>query len=188
VDHGLSQAEVARAVGISRSQVGRIERAEVPGLSVAHIARLLSVVGLELSARAYPAGLPIRDAAHRVLLDRLRKRAAASVAWRFEVPVGLPGDRRAWDALMLIGNARVAVEAETRPRDIQALQRRLALKQRDSPEVTGAVLLLADTRYNRRLIREAGDALRAGLPTSSAAILEALAAGRDPEASGIVLL
>ena len=188
LERSLSQTAVAVAARTSRSQVSRIERAEALNASVVELARLLSVVGLELSARAYPGGPPIRDAAHRALLDRLRRGSAASVAWRFEVPVGPPGDRRAWDAMMSIGTAQVAVEAETRPRDVQAVQRRIALKRRDSPDVAAVVLLLADTHHNRNLLRQEGEALRADLPVPGAAILEAVAAGRDPGGSGIVLL
>jgi transcriptional regulator with XRE-family HTH domain len=187
-DHGLSQATVARAARTSRSQVGRVERGEAPRVPLVELARLLAVVGLELSARAYPAGPPIRDAAHGKLLDRLRAGSAASVAWRFEVPIGLPGDHRAWDAVILIGRTRVAVEAETRPRDIQALQRRIALKRRDSPDISATLLLLADTRHNRNVVREHGNGLRTDLPLPGRVILGALADGRDPGGSGIVLL
>jgi transcriptional regulator with XRE-family HTH domain len=187
VEHGLSQRAVGIAAKISRSQMGRIERAEVPAVPLTELARLLAVVGLELSARAYPAGPPIRDAAHRVLLDRLKERVAPAVTWRFEVPLALPGDQRAWDAVMSIGVARVAVEAETRPRDVQALQRRLAAKRRDDPSISAVVLLLADTRHNRGLMREHGEALRADLPEPGTELLRALVDGREPGGSGIVL-
>jgi transcriptional regulator with XRE-family HTH domain len=185
--HGLSQAAVGRAVRISRSQVGRIERGEVQGLSLMAAAGLLAVVGLELSARAYPAGSPIRDVAHGALLSRFRAMVATTVAWRFEVPVGNPGDQRAWDAVMLIGSVQIAVEAETRPNDVQALQRRLAAKRRDDPEIAGLVLLLSKTRYNRALLKEHGEALRADCPLPASAVMAALAAGRAPAGSGIVL-
>src|ERR1035437_1868368 len=60
VDHGLSQQSLAAAARTSRSQVGRIEDGQAARVSVLEIARLLAVVGLELSARAYPAGPPIK--------------------------------------------------------------------------------------------------------------------------------
>jgi transcriptional regulator with XRE-family HTH domain len=186
--HGLSQAVVGRSVGISPSQVSRIERAQAPRLSICQIARLLAVVGLELSARAYAAGPPVRDAAHRALLDRLRARISPEIAWRYEVPVGHVGDPRAWDAVLLIGRVQVAVEAETRPSDVQALQRRLAGKRRDDPEVASVILLLADTRHNRVLIKEHGPALEADLPMTSIAVMAALARGSTPGGNGIVLL
>ena len=188
LDRGLSQAVVAKAARSSRSQVGRIELAGAPCVSLAELARLLAVVGLELSVKAYPAGPPIRDAAHRALIERFRARVSPAIAWRFEVPVGRAGDQRAWDAVLLVGPAELGLEAETRPRDVQALQRRMALKRRDDPAISSVVLLLANTRHNRNLLREHGEALRADFPLAGPTILAALAAGRDPGGSGIVLI
>ncbi len=188
--HGLSQADVARAARTSRSQVGRIEHAEASSASVMELARLLAVVGLELSARAYPAGPPIRDAAHLALLDRLRRAVAPSISWRFEVPIGLPGDNRAWDAVLLAAGRQVAVEAETRPRDVQALLRHLATKARDGAAMgtSAVILLLADTRHNRRLLADYTEVLRTEFPAAGAELMEALREGRPPSRSGILLL
>jgi len=61
MEHGLSQELVAKSARISKSQLGRIERAENKNVSVLVFANLLAVLGMELSARAYPAGLPIWD-------------------------------------------------------------------------------------------------------------------------------
>jgi len=188
LEHGLSQAAVATAARISRSQMGRIERGDVPFVPLANLARLMAVVGLELSVRAYPAGPPIRDGAHRALIERLRARVSAGIAWRFEVPLPIIGDQRAWDAVLLIGTQQVAIEAETRPRDVQALQRRVALKRRDDPGIGAVVLLLADSRHNRKLVRDESTALRADLPVAGDVVLEALAKGRDPGGSGLVLV
>jgi transcriptional regulator with XRE-family HTH domain len=186
-EHGLSQAAVGRAAGISSSQVSRVERGLAKCLSIRQIARLLALVGLELSVRTYPAGQPIRDAAHRALLQRLRARVSPAIAWRFEVPLGRIGDQRAWDAVLLIGSSQVAVEAETRLRDVQALQRRISLKRRDDPGIASVILLLADTRHNRKLLREYGEAFRADLPLAATEIVVALKTGRDPGGSGVVL-
>ena len=49
------------------------------------------------------------------------------------------------------------------------------------------VVLLADTRYNRPLIREHGPGLFVDFPISGSAMAAALAEGRDPGWSGIVL-
>jgi transcriptional regulator with XRE-family HTH domain len=188
LNHGLSQSVVAQASGVCRSQVSRLELGQAPRATVLELSRLLEVVGLELSARAYPAGPPIRDAAHRALIKRLRALVSPSVAWRFEVPVGGAGDLRAWDAVLLIGTNQFAVEAETRLREVQELQRRLSLKRRDDREVSGVLLLLADTRNNRRLAREHGEDLRSDFPLPAREILTALADGRCPNGSGIALL
>jgi DNA-binding XRE family transcriptional regulator len=64
VDRGLTQQELARAVGISRSRESYIERGLVRGASIARWSELLAVVGLELSVQTFPTGQPIRDAAH----------------------------------------------------------------------------------------------------------------------------
>jgi transcriptional regulator with XRE-family HTH domain len=186
--YGLSQALVAQHARTSRSQVSRIELGQAPRVSVLELARLLAVVGLRLSARAYPAGRPVRDRAHLELMRRLRARVAPSASWRFEVPVGPPEDARAWDAVVRFGPAAVAVEAETRPTDVQALLRRLALKRREDATVGAVVLLLSDTAHNRSLLREYGDAIGAELPAPPAEVLRAVREGRPPNRSGVVLL
>jgi len=149
--------------------------------------RAAAVVGLELSARAFPGGSPLRDRAHLELLARLRARLGAEVGWQTEVPFPIPGDKRAWDALIRVVGLRIGVEAETRARDSQALQRRLALKRRDG-HVDHIVLLLADTRHNRSFLRAAGEGFLADFPVSRAAVLERLSRGEDPRGSAIVLL
>jgi transcriptional regulator with XRE-family HTH domain len=188
LDRGLSQASVAAAAGISRSQLSRIERAEVQRVSVLVLSRLLAVVGLELSARAYPAGSPIRDRAQLALLARFREAIGQSVTVRSEVPLPASGDLRAWDLVLTVGTGRIAVEAETRPRDVQALQRRVQLKLRDDQRITRVVLLFADTRHNRILMRDQGAALRTDFPLGGSEILRALGGGRAPSGSGIVLM
>jgi transcriptional regulator with XRE-family HTH domain len=188
IDHGLSQGVVGAAARVSRSQVSRLELGQAPAASILELSRLLAVVGLELGARAYPGGSPIRDRAQLALLARFRAGLGPSVAQRFEVPLPLPGDARAWDLVLSVGTAQFAVEAETRPRDVQAMQRRIALKRRDDPGISAVVLLLADTRHNRLVLREHGPALLVDFPVPGSAMTTALAEGRDPGGSGIVLV
>src|SRR4051812_7522537 len=69
---GLSYAHLGKAVGISGQQAARICRGRSPDVSIVRIAGLLAAAGLDLAARAYPAGPPIRDAAHVALLARFR--------------------------------------------------------------------------------------------------------------------
>jgi len=185
--NGLTQAHVARAAGTSRPVVSRIEAGAARAVSVEQIARLLAVVGMELWARAYPAGSALRDAAHLALLERLRKQIGPAFRWRTEVPVGPPGDQRAWDALLTGIGVRIAIEAETRLRDLQALLRRLELKRRDG-QVDRLVLLVADTRANRAVLREAAGLLAESFPVRHAVALAALSEGRDPGGDAIVLL
>lgn len=79
------------------------------------------------------------------------------------------------------------IEAETVIRDAQALGRRSALKMADSGRPC-VILLIADTRTNRAALRIAGPMLRATFPLSQADVLAALAVGRQPAGSGIVVL
>lgn len=189
--HGLRQTDVARALRISRSRYSRIERGLAPGLSIQMASRMLAVLGLELSARSYPVGEPIRDSAHAALLGRFRTRLHPMLRWQTEVPLPLPGDRRAWDAVISgDGEAqswRIGVEAETRPRDLQALERRLAVKARDG-DMDGVLLLLANTRHNRQVARAHEVEWRGRFPLSSVRALELLAAGVRPTGDALVLL
>jgi transcriptional regulator with XRE-family HTH domain len=190
---GLSQLSVAAAAGISRPQYGRIERGLAPQVSIQRVATIATVLGLEPSLRLYPSADPIRDGAHASLLERLHARCHRSLTWRTEVPFPTPGDRRAWDALIRGVDSvsrdawRVGVEAETRPNDLQALDRKLALKERDGG-VNWLVLLLLASRHNRVLIAEYGSILRARFPLEGRRALELLAAGAPLGANALILL
>lgn len=187
LDRGLAGVDVARAVGISPAQYSRIERGHAGGVSIQRASELLAVVGLELAVQAYPSGEPLRDRAHAALLGRLRARLHASLRFLTEVPFPNPQDRRAWDAVVVGPSWRHGVEAETRPRDRQALERRLALKLRDG-DVTNMTLLLLDSRHNRAFLRASGDALREAFPVPGGRALELLAVGVDPGGSAIIVL
>jgi hypothetical protein len=162
----------------------RFENGELERISIPDLGSWCAVVGLDLSLRAYPGGDPIRDAGQARLLERLRRELHPSLRWRTEVPLPIPGDLRAWDAVISGAGWRLPVEAETVLTDIQALERRLTLKQRDGG-VDHVLLLVADTPRNRRA--------RAGAPASLAAfganprdVFAALRAGRDPQASAVI--
>jgi transcriptional regulator with XRE-family HTH domain len=187
IRHGLSQTQIGRSVGLSAAQVSRIERGLSPRVPVLHLARLLSTVGLELAARAFPAGTPLRDVAHARLLERLRAILPAAARWRTEVPLAIRGDQRAWDATIELNGAVIGVEAETRPTDLQALGRRLALKRRDGGSDL-VVLLLANTRHNRQLLALGQQSLAADYPVDGRAALEAFRSGNAPEGSAVILL
>ena len=159
-----------------------VEHASAPAVSITEMARLLAVVGLELSSRAYPAGPPIRDTAHLALLERLRRVVPLTCAGRYEVPMGMPGNRRAWDAVLTIAGGEVAVEAETRLRDLQSLLRRIAGKLRDSHGLSVAILLLSNTRHNRRLLVDHGDVIASAFPAPGTEILRVLGVWRAASA------
>jgi HTH-type transcriptional regulator / antitoxin HipB len=176
---GLRQIDVARAAGVSASWVSRIERGVAPNVGFRMLAVVLAVVGLDLSARAFPGGAPLRDAGQRNVLGRFKALLPTDAPWRTEVPVPIPGDQRAWDAQTRLWGLRVGVEAETAPTDFQALERRMMLKARDSG-IERVILVLADSKRNRALLRSEGDRLRASFPLQGRAALEALRSSVDP--------
>lgn len=187
LDRGLGGTDIARAIGISHAQYSRIERGLTDSLSIEQAATLLAAVGLELSVRAYPRGQPLRDAAHVALLERFRMRLHRSLRFRTEVTFPAPDDRRGWDAVVSHANWRNGVEAETRPRDRQALERRLALKLRDG-DVTSMSLLLLDSRHNRDFVRASREVLAERFPLPGRRALELLGAGVDPGGNSMILL
>ena len=92
-----------------------------------------------------------------------------------------------WDGQVGGPDWRLGVEAETRPTDLQALQRRLALKLRDGG-VDALILLLSDTLHNRELLRAHGDELVERFPVPGRRAMELLAAGVHPGGNSIVLM
>ena len=128
----------------------------------------------------------MRDAPQLDLLVALRSIVGDAFRWRTEVTLAIEGDKRAWD-VWLDGPGAVAIDAETRIRDIQALQRRLELKWRDSGSPR-LVLVVSATRHNRRVVREHRSALGSTLPLDSREVLAALRAGELPRANGIAFV
>jgi transcriptional regulator with XRE-family HTH domain len=182
----LSQAAVGRAAGLSHPVISRIERGTEPNVTLRRLCEVASVLGLRLSARLYPVGNPIRDAGQIALLERLRARLHGSLTWRTEVALPIAGDLRAWDASIGGMDWVAFVDAETRIRDVQALERRTSLKRRDTG-TDRVILLIANTRANRAVMGLVGSPLIADA-LDGRGILAALTAGRDPGGSGVVLL
>jgi transcriptional regulator with XRE-family HTH domain len=182
---GLSQRTIAAATNVDQAEISLIERGKRAGLTTRSLARLAAAVGLELSVRLFPAGEPIRDKAHATLLERFRKAVGERWEWAAEVPLPIPGDKRAWDRLLRVPGVVIGAEGETRPTDMQELQRRLALKKRDG-KVDRLVRVLADTEWCRRIVRL--NDIETMFPVPGKVALRALAEARDPGGDAIVLV
>lgn len=183
---GVSQDRLGLHVGLSGSEIGRVERGAAPWLTVLHASELLGAVGLSLWVKTFPDGPPLRDAAHLRLLADFEARLAPTIRRHREWPIPADRDRRAID-LMLTGLPRsVGVEAETVLEDLQALERDVNLKQRDAG-LGVMILLVRGSERNRAILRYA-EALRRAFPVHTRRALAALAAGRDPEGNGLVIL
>jgi transcriptional regulator with XRE-family HTH domain len=183
---GLSSRQLGSMVGISHTQVLRIERGLAPHVDLDTISRMGSVLGLSVSFSAYPIGSAVRDAAHLALLGRLRTRVHPSIRWRSEVPMPIAGDLRSADATLDGDRIDALVEAETRLGDIQAGERRIAGKARDLG-VDRVILLVLDSAHNREVVRST-PWLRERFPVTTRAALAALGRGEDPGGDCLIFL
>jgi len=185
---GLRQGDVGRALGWSHARVGRIERAQSQRVTLDDFALLAACVGMSFSGKFFPTAGRLRDAGQLSMINRYRELVAPG-RWisRLEAPVGLPGDQRAFDLMLVRGSLHVMHEFISRLRDVQAQVRRLTVKQADAREAR-LILVIAATHANRRALAEAGGALRDSFPVSTKAVLGALRAGMDPGGNGIVFL
>lgn len=187
---GLSQHEVAVALRVSRTTYTRIEGGQSPTLSIRRAAQVAAILGLDLSIRTYPGGNPLRDAAQAERLSRLLALVIAPLSYRTEVGLpqreGQPREQRAWDAMILGRGRRTGVEMEMRIRDAQALERRIDLKRRDDP-VDNLVVLVADTRANRAVLRENPALCPRLVRLSLVAVARLLRDGQHPPSALVVI-
>jgi transcriptional regulator with XRE-family HTH domain len=183
---GVSQDRLGAAIGLSGSEIGRIERGEAPWLTITEAVHVLRALGLDLWLKTFPFSSPIRDRAHTALIERFLRRLPPSVSAHREWPLPVTGDHRALDLLLVGLTKRTGVEAETRILDEQALLRELHLKQRDA-NLDRIYLLVLKSRHNSAALRHATGLTRE-LPLRTRAVLAALASGRDPGANGIIML
>lgn len=182
----LTQAEIGSVTGVSPSEISRIEHGQSPRVPFVALALIAAAVGLELPLRAFPGGDAIRDAGQQAPLTRFRARLT-HLQHVAEVPLGIPRDGRARDEIASGRGWSIAVEAESRIRDLQALERRLALKLRDGRR-DRLILLVADTRHDRHALRLGGDSLAGSFPLAGRAALAALEDSRCPSGSAVILL
>ena len=185
---GLTLREVGEQVGVVPSMVLKVERGTTPGARPALIAAHAAAVGMRARIRVYPDGEPIRDAAQASMAAAFRQRLGAKSTLLLEQAVTEdPSDRRAFDAVLTMPGCRCAIEFVSRLHDSQAQLRELHLKLRDGA-VDRMVIVVKDTRTNRRAVALVVDLVRATFPLGPRAVWAALSAGRAPSANGIVFL
>ena len=174
---------------MSRSRYAEVERGRTETLTVVEFHRIAAILGLDPVIRLYPGGSPLRDGAHAERLGQFLAHSARPLVQRREV--ALPAvegrlERRAWDATLDGRGARTAVELEMRLYDAQAQERRIALKRRDDPS-DHFLLLVADTRTNRAVLRAHPDVFGDLPRLRPSRVIAALKAGNHP-GTGLVLV
>ena len=177
------------AAGISRSQLGRLERASTAAPDLEH--RVSGRSGSR--SPGFVPALPRRVTGPRRGPARSAepvRTAASAHPLRFAARCRCPieGDRRAWDAMVDGGASPVFAEAETHIHDVQALERGVELKLRDDPRARVVVLVVARSDHHRAGARRApGVAPRPCFRSTEPRCSARLRAGRIPAAGGIVL-
>jgi transcriptional regulator with XRE-family HTH domain len=183
---GLTLEAVAAALDVSPSTILRNELGRTPGLPPMMLARHAAAVGLRARIRLYPGDGAVRDAGQVALIRRFRERIGNAGRWAFEVPIPLPGDQRALDAVLAVAGGRIGLEFYVRLADCQAQLRAAHLKQRDAG-LDRMVIVVKATHANRRALREAGPAIADTFPGSTRRLLAVLAAGEVPTTDGVIL-
>ena len=188
---GLSQADVAAAMGWSQSGYARFEGAQLKDLGIVDLSIAASALGYEISVGVHPIGDSVRDKGQLAVGNRFA--GMLSDAWRVTDETLLPGagEQRAWDKLMrLIGESPpylVGVDIETKVWDVQALVRRTRGRERDG-NADHILVVLADTAHNRRVADELRRALGPAYATAARDIVRALRLGERLVGSGVVLV
>ena len=184
---GVTQSAVARAIGVSQSEISRRELGQARRLAGEAIAVHGAAIGLKLSMKLWPTGGGIRDAAQARYIAGFIARVGRPWRVSLEAPVPLPGDLRAADIVLSAGELRIVVEVITRLADLQAQLRAAQLKARDL-RASRLVIVVAGTHANRRALAVARSTLVQSFELDTQRVLAALAAGRDPGRDAIVAL
>lgn len=178
---GLSQAAVAREVGIARSVVTRLEAGD-PGITLRTRFRVATVLGADMRVTAYPESGPlIRDAAQATIIEDLLTRV--DLRWRQTPEAAVPGPGRRSVDLRLDGlHAIVLVEVESHLGNLEEIIRELHSKRQALAEAEPdrtrrpihVVLCLPRTRHHLSILRAHPRIIAAAFPASSADLVLAL--------------
>lgn len=188
---GLTHDEIAKVIGVARSNVTRLEAGKTSDVGIVRLSEMASVLGYEISVGLHPIGDPVRDKGQ--LACGRRFEALLSDRWRVSDETLLPGagEQRAWDKLLRLINATppyvVGVDIESRAWDVQAIVRRTRGRERDG-HVDAILLVLADTAHNRRIGDELRSALGPEYATSPRSLMVGLRKGDRLNGCGVILI
>lgn len=189
---------------MSRSQVGRIERGESASLPVATVDRVAVAAGgsAELLLRWNGEGLDrLLDEEHARLVEEVVRRLRG-LGWDVAVEVSFSryGERGSIDVLGFHPGHRalVVVEVKSVTPDMQAMLGGLDRKARLGPViardrgwdpvVVARLLVLGDTRTNRRRLEAHEATVRAALPAGTREVRRWLTDPRPPGIAGVWFL
>jgi transcriptional regulator with XRE-family HTH domain len=176
---GVSQAAVARAIGVARSVICRIEQGD-PDVSSRIRARAASALGAEVRISIFADSVPvIHDAAHARIVEAVLAMCHPSWSMTLESPVPGPG-RRSSDIRLDRGVDIVLLEVESRVRAFEAIiregaEKRAAVAAATTPDRrVHVVLVLPTTRHHKALVAAHPRIAATAYPVSSNLIASAL--------------
>jgi transcriptional regulator with XRE-family HTH domain len=181
---GLAQADIARAIGTSRTVVSSVERGD-PGVGLRTRFRIAEVLGFRLRLPAYPDGTPrLYDQSHSAIIEHLL--AIRHRRWQATVEAPVPGPgHRSTDVRLESGVDIVLSEIEGVLRRCEELLRELHDKARAVAEAhpdrrVHTLLVLPPTRHNREIMRGLASSMAAAFPADEASIRRALTSDLEP--------
>jgi transcriptional regulator with XRE-family HTH domain len=176
---GLSQAALARAIGVARSVICQMEQGD-PNVSARIRARAVAALGADFRIAVFPSGAPlIHDAAHARIVEAILRRCHPSWHPTLEAPVPGPG-RRSTDIRLVRGDDVVLMEVETHVRALEAIIREGSDKRSAQASVADGrrihvVLVLPPTRHHRALVSAHPSIIAAAYPAADPELAGALA-------------
>lgn len=196
------QDDLARAAGVSRSVVGRIERGESAAIAIGVVERVVLAVGgsLDLRVSWQGEGLDrLLDDAHARIVDWLVTRLR-SLGWEVSVEVSFSryGERGSIDVLAWHPkrHALAVFEVKSITPDMQAMLGGIDRKGRLAPAIArdrgwapvssvAKILALPDTSTNRRRLARCRATVQAALPAGTLEIRHWLEDPVGPAPAGV---
>ena len=182
---GLSQADVARAIGVDRSAICRIEAGD-EAVSAQIRARASALLGGEFRQSVYSVGTSlIQDQAHARAVETLL--ACRHPRWKATVEAPVPGPgRRSTDLRLDFGLDVVLIEVETRIGQWEEILRECHDKREAVKGVARTdhrvhvVLALPKTARHRALLRDHPQTIEVAFPIPARELEQALASDGGP--------
>ncbi len=187
---GVTQTQVARVVGVTRSVICRLEAAD-PTVGTEIRRRTAIALGADLRVSVYPGATPLlHDTAHARIIERLL--VLRHRRWHAELEARIPGPgRSSTDVRLWAPGTIVLIEVETHVRRWEATLRHCFEKRERVRGQAGeshvfTVLCLPPTRHHRTIADELRESVEVALPTPSDRLRAALETGSDWPGDGIL--
>lgn len=184
----LTQAAIGKVVGLSQSEMSRLELGGGAGTSIATWVAIGIALQRPISiAFSRDVAQPLNDAGH-LEAQELVLRLATAAGWRaaFEARTETTLSQLSTDLVLERDRDRVLVEIWNRLDDLGASVRSTDRKLAAAPPGSKCLWLLVDTAANHAIVRRYPAVFRARFPSSSTHWVEAIAAGRPrPRQAGL---